>query len=74
MFLEPNDPRLNDPRRPKPAPAEYAGQWVAWDRDRKQIVAHGNDVAAVRREAVAAGHSLPLIEKVPEESSFIGGL
>ena len=70
--MSPDDPRLNDPRRPKAAPIEFAGLWVAWDKERTQIVAHGDDVAAVRKEAIAAGHSLPLLEKVPRDCSFIG--
>ena len=73
MLLNPDDPKLKDPRRPKPAPAEFAGQWVAWNEDRSHVLAHGNDVAAVRTEAVQAGHKTPLMEKVPEVRSFIGG-
>ena len=64
MYLNSNDPRLNDPRRPKPAPAQYAGQWVAWNKDRTAIIAHGIDVAVVREAAIAAGHPLALLQKV----------
>ena len=27
------------PDRPKPAPLEFAGQWVAWNEDHTEIVA-----------------------------------
>ena len=33
------------PDRPQPVPAEYAGEWIAWDAKRTQIVAHGNDMS-----------------------------
>jgi hypothetical protein len=64
MYLNIDDPRLNDPRRPKPAPAQYAGQWVAWNKDGTAIIAHGSDVALVREAAIAAGCSLALLQKV----------
>ena len=64
---------LNDPRRPKPAPIEFAGQWVAWNKQQTEIVAHGVDVAAVRAAAVAAGHADAILEKVRRpEFVFIG--
>ena len=63
---------VNDPNRPQPAPVEYAGQWVAWDKSLTRIVAHGADVAAVRQAAITAGHSDAILEKVrrPEFSSI----
>ena len=67
-----NDPRLNDPQRPKAAPIQFAGKWVAWNTERTEIVADGDDVATVRAEAIEAGHPLPLMEKVPRACSFIG--
>ena len=66
------DARPQDPRRPKVAPVELAGKWVAWDRERNEIVASGEDFATVREEAFAAGHSMPLMEVVPRPCSFIG--
>lgn len=64
---------IHDPRRPPAAPVEYAGQWVAWDRAQTRIVAHGSDVAAVRAEAIAAGHSDAILQKVRRpDVTFIG--
>jgi hypothetical protein len=69
----PTKDALNDPRRPKPAPVEYAGQWVAWNKSQTEIVAHGQDVAEVRRAAVAAGHPDAVLQKVRRpDVSFIG--
>jgi hypothetical protein len=66
------DPRLQDPRRPKAAPVELAGKWVAWNRERTKIVTSGDNFAVVRDEAIAAGHATPLMEVVPRPHSFIG--
>ncbi|MEK6261298.1 MAG: hypothetical protein AABP62_22080 [Planctomycetota bacterium] len=67
--------RLHDPRRPLAAPAEYAGQWVAWNQDRTEIIAHGSDVARVRAAAVAAGQPDALLEKVNRpDHIFVGHL
>lgn len=55
---------IDDPRRMKVAPIEFAGQWVAWNKDRSKIIANGNDVAAVRAAAIAAGEEHALLEKV----------
>lgn len=74
MYLNANDPRLKDPRRPKPAPAQYAGQWIAWNEDRTAIIAHGSDVAAVREAAIAAGLPLALLQKVHRPDRMLVGL
>lgn len=74
MYLNPSDPRLSDPRRPKPAPVEYAGQWVAWNEDRTAIFAHDNDVAVVREAAIAAGQPLALLQKVHRPDRMQVGL
>jgi len=61
------------PDRPKPIPAEYAGQWIAWDASRREIVAHGWEMSRVRSEAIAVGHSEPVLQKVPR-GPFVGGV
>ena len=59
--------------RPIPAPVEFAGQWVAWNKNRTTIVAHGPDVAVVRATAIAAGHPDAILEKVRRPGiQFIG--
>jgi len=75
MIVDPGDPRLTDPRRRKPAPVEFAGQWVAWSDDRTTILAHGDDSEIVWSAAIAAGASNPLLEKVRRPGvSLIGAL
>jgi hypothetical protein len=65
--------RIDDPRRPKPAPVEYAGQWVAWNRQQTEIIAHGPDVASVHRAAIDAGHPDAVLQMVRRpDVSFIG--
>lgn len=61
------------PDRPGPIPAEYAGQWIAWDANRREIVAHGSEMSRVRGEAIAAGHPEPILQKVPR-GPFVGGV
>ena len=62
------------PQQRPPAPEQYAGQWVAWDKDQKNIIASGSDVSKVRAEALAAGENDPLLEKVPPlDTRFVGG-
>lgn len=73
MLVHQNDPRMADPRRRKPAPLEYAGEWVAWNDDRSEILAHGDDSETVWSEAITQGASNPLLEKVRRPGvSFVG--
>jgi Family of unknown function (DUF5678) len=60
---------------PTPAPVEYAGQWVAWNRDRTEVVAHGDDVVEVHKSAIAKGLSKPILQKVRQPGAmFLGWL
>ena len=61
-------------RHPGPAPVEYAGQWVAWNESQTEIVAHAPSFAAVRAEAIAAGHPKAIYQKVRRPGSFIGAI
>ena len=60
------------PDRGQPVPAELAGQWVAWNEDRTEILAHGANLSKVREQAVSRGHAHPLLQKVPR-GPFVGG-
>lgn len=60
------------PNRVPPIPAEYAGQWVAWNEDRSEILAHGNSLGEARNGAVEAGCSQPVLQKIPR-APFVGG-
>jgi hypothetical protein len=64
MAIKLDDPRLSEPGRPKLPPQEYAGEWIVWNKERTQVVAHGPDMVAVHRAAIAAGDTDPLLEKV----------
>jgi hypothetical protein len=66
--------KLRKVKRPRPAPVEFAGQWVAWNRERDTIVAHGGNAAEVRAAAIAAGHPHAVFQKVRKANrAFIGG-
>ncbi|MBC8115931.1 MAG: hypothetical protein H7062_16210 [Candidatus Saccharimonas sp.] len=64
---------IENARWPKPAPVEYAGQWVAWNHARTEIVAHGSNAMAVGEAADKAGHPDAILQKVrPLNATFIG--
>ena len=68
------NPRLlSDPQRPKPAPPEYAGQWVAWDHERSRIVAHGTTLQEVWNAAAQTGVADPVYERVRRADELILG-
>lgn len=73
MALSLKDFEMRHPGRAKPVSVEYSGEWVAWNADRSQIVAHGEDVIQVRAAAAAAGYSNPILQKVPR-GPFVGGV
>jgi hypothetical protein len=60
------------PDGPPLIPIQYAGEWIAWDSARRQIVAHGLSMSGVRRDAIAGGHADPILQKVPR-GPFVGG-
>jgi hypothetical protein len=66
---------VSNVRHPKPAPVEFAGKWVAWNKQRTEIVAHGNEMAAVHAAAIAAGHADAILQRVRQPTvSFIGAI
>jgi hypothetical protein len=71
MQLTLEEAKKRFPNGPQPAPLEYAGQWVAWNKDRTSVVAHGVRFADVRAEAIAAGCADPLMQRVLG-TSFVG--
>ena len=67
------DPRQHtQPDQVPVVPLEYAGQWLAWTRDLKRIVAHGTTLDEVAQFAQQAGESDVVFEKVPRPNSFVG--
>lgn len=68
-----NQPEPADFQYPAPAPIEFAGQWIAWNKERSRIVAHGTEMASVHREAVAAGFPDAILQRVRRpDANFIG--
>jgi hypothetical protein len=58
---------------PLPAPVKFAGQWVAWNRQRTKIIAHGTEMASVHQAAIKAGHADAILQRVRRpELKFIG--
>jgi hypothetical protein len=71
MQLTLEEARRRFPDAPQPAPLKYAGQWVAWNQCRTQIVSHGSNFGKVRGEAIAAGCPNPLMQRVLV-TAFVG--
>jgi len=68
-----NSQEPDDLNQPMPAPVEFAGQWVAWNKQRTEIIAHGPEMARVHSAAVAAGHPDAVLQKVRRpDMLFIG--
>ncbi|MGD0653298.1 MAG: hypothetical protein ABSA16_03040 [Thermoguttaceae bacterium] len=60
------------PERGEPVPMEFAGQWLAWNENRSEILSHGTDMDSVRHQAIARGCECPILQKVPR-GPFVGG-
>ena len=56
------------------APPEYAGKWVAWNKELTAIVAHGETFDSACDAAEAAGQPDAVLECVAEPGYFIGAL
>jgi hypothetical protein len=61
------------PGRRPPVPAEYAGQWLAWNNDESEIVAHGTNMTEVWNQAIQRGCANPVLQKIPR-GPFIGAV
>jgi hypothetical protein len=54
-------------------PLEYAGLWIAWDRDHTRIVASGPTIEAAFEAAIATGEPKPILGRAPDaEIHFVG--
>jgi hypothetical protein len=71
MRMTVDEARRRFPDRRAPIPLEFAGQWIAWNTDRTEIVAHGAAFGEVRARALTAGHPEPLMQRVLGRS-FVG--
>lgn len=59
--------------RPVVPPQELTRQWIAWNRDRSAIIAHGFDLKSVHDKAIALGAPDALLEVVqPVDRLLIG--
>jgi hypothetical protein len=55
-----------------PIPAEYAGQWIAWNANESDILAHGRDFSEVHQRAIEISCARPVLEKIPYGPSIWG--
>ena len=47
---------------------EYAGLWIAWDRDQKRMVGSGHTFEEAKQAAADAGESSVILAKAPAKS------
>lgn len=69
------DPQYHESARSpvEPPPIKYAGQWIAWNKARTEIIAHGSDLVAVHAKSIAAGHTDAILQRVRDPKvRFIG--
>jgi hypothetical protein len=71
MQMTLNEFAVRFPDRGPLVPLELAGQWVAWNQDCTEILAHGDDMAGVREQATVHGCPRPVLQKIPH-SPFVG--
>jgi hypothetical protein len=64
MQLTLEEAKKRFPNRPQPAPLEYAGQWVAWNKERTKIIAHGANFGTVHADAISVGCPEPVMQRV----------
>jgi hypothetical protein len=48
-----------------PVPIEYAGKWIAWNKDRSKIIASGATIVEAMQAAQATGEADPIYAKAP---------
>lgn len=53
-------------------PTKYAGQWIAWNEDHTEVIAHGEILEEVRKKAEKKEKKFWL-DKVPANNLFFGG-
>lgn len=54
-------------------PAKYAGKWIAWNENHKEIVSSGNTLQEARKKAFALSENKPWLDRVPDASVRFGG-
>jgi hypothetical protein len=64
MQMGPEEHGARFPSGGPPVPEEYAGQWVAWNEARTEILAHDPDLQTARQRAVAAGCAWPVMQRI----------
>lgn len=52
-------------RKPPTVPKEYTGKWIAWNRQRTEILASGQTADEAEDLAHAKGEKSPILAKVP---------
>jgi hypothetical protein len=66
-------------RQPEPlpeapvVPIEYAGRWIAWNRELTRIIASGSTFDEAHDAAVAAGEPRPVLGKAPRPDVWFVG-
>jgi hypothetical protein len=49
----------------KPVPVEFSGQWIAWNADHSEIVAHADSLTLLWQRVREKSVDDPVFEKVP---------
>jgi hypothetical protein len=68
-----SDPPSESPPESPVVPIEYAGLWIAWNRDLDRIIASGSTFNEAYDAAIAAGEPRPVLGKAPRADVWFVG-
>jgi hypothetical protein len=69
--MTPEEYRRRFPDRPPPVPLEYAGKWLAWNKECTQILAHASTLDEVHELVDKLDCTDPVYHRIPR-GAFIG--
>lgn len=65
--------RPYESRSPSAVPIEYSGKWIAWNRERTEILASANTMKEILEIAKQRGFVEPIFSKIPRADIVLIG-
>jgi uncharacterized protein YegJ (DUF2314 family) len=54
-------------------PSQYQGQWIAWNENRTDVIAHGKTMGEVKKKAKLKAEHFWL-DKIPSNKNYFNGI